>query len=85
MSRISNPLLRKIKPLKSAKSGFFYGQSFEFSSSQIGVLLWVCSWFLRVSFESASEKYPKLRTNVKLESTLTRMKLQRIALLSKSF
>ena len=63
MSRISNPLLRKIKPLKSAKSGFFYGQSFEFSSSQIGVLLWVCSWFARVSFESASEKYPKLRTN----------------------
>ena len=53
----------KNKPLKSAKSGFFYGKFFEFSRSEIGVFLRVCSWFVRVSFESSLEKYHKLRTS----------------------
>ena len=54
---------KKNKTKKSAFCGSFYGYQLEFSKAKIGVLLWVCSWFVRVSFESRSEKYPFLRTN----------------------
>ena len=62
MSRIYNPLLRKIKP-KIRKKADFLDNPLSFLNSQIGVLLEVCSWFVRVSFESASKSTHKLRTN----------------------